>query len=87
LDVPLLGYYDFCVLLFFFQLILAQRPGYLFADLIGARSDRTSNFIFPSISSEATLLVREIRYTFRETLPKPSYRPHLRKYLADLNII
>jgi hypothetical protein len=51
LGVPhLFDYYDFRVLSFFFKLILTQRPGYLFADLIGARSVRTFNFIFPSVS-------------------------------------
>jgi hypothetical protein len=61
LDVPLFGYYDFRVLSFFFKLILTQRPDYLFADLIGARSVRTSNFIFPSVSPGASVLVRGIR--------------------------
>jgi hypothetical protein len=52
LVVPLFDYYDFRVLPFF-KLILTQQPGYLFADLIGARSVRTSNFIFPSVSPGA----------------------------------
>jgi hypothetical protein len=47
LGVPLFDYYDFRVLSFLFKLIMTQRPGYLFADLIGAHSVRTSNFIFP----------------------------------------
>jgi hypothetical protein len=47
LGVPLFDYYDFRVLTFLFKLILLQRSGYLFADLISARSVRTSNFIFP----------------------------------------
>jgi hypothetical protein len=55
------NYYDFRVLSFFFKLILTQRPGYLFADLIGARSVRTSNFIFPSVSPGSSVLVRAIR--------------------------
>jgi hypothetical protein len=54
-------YYDFRVLSFFFKLILTQRPGYLFADLIGVRSVRTSNFIFPSVSAGASVLVSGIR--------------------------
>jgi hypothetical protein len=45
----LFDFYDFRVLSFFFKLILTQRPGYLFTDLIDARSVRTSTFIFPSI--------------------------------------
>jgi hypothetical protein len=49
LGVPLFDFYDFRVFSFFFKLILTRRPGYLFADLIGARSDRASNFIFPSV--------------------------------------
>jgi hypothetical protein len=61
LGVPLFDYYDFRVLSFFFKLILSQRPGYLFADLIGARSVRTSNFIFPSVSPGSSVLVRGIR--------------------------
>jgi hypothetical protein len=61
LGVPLFDYYDFRVLSFFFKLILTQRPGYLFADLIGARSVRTSNFIFPSVSPRASVLGRGIR--------------------------
>jgi hypothetical protein len=59
--VPVFDYYDFRVLSFFFKLILTQRPGYLFADLIGARSARISNFIFPSVSPRASVLVRGIR--------------------------
>jgi hypothetical protein len=58
--MPLFNYYSFRVLSFFFKLILTQRPGYLFPDLIGACSDRTSNFIFPSVSPEASVLVRGI---------------------------
>jgi hypothetical protein len=58
--VPLFDYYDFRVLSFFFKLILTQRPGYLFADLISARSVRTSNFIFPSVSPGASVLVRGV---------------------------
>jgi hypothetical protein len=54
--MPLFNYYSFRVLSFFFKLILTQRLGYLFPDLIGARSDRTSNFIFPSVSPEASVL-------------------------------
>jgi hypothetical protein len=46
---------------FFFKLILTQRPGYLFAELIGARSVGTSNFIFPSVSPGASVLVKGIR--------------------------
>jgi hypothetical protein len=61
LDVPHFDFYDFRVLSFFFNLILTQRPGYLFADLISARTVRTSNFIFPSVSPGAWVLVREIR--------------------------
>jgi hypothetical protein len=59
--VPLFDYYDFRVLSFFFKLILTQRPGYLFSDLIGARCVTTSNFIFPSVSPGASVLVRGIR--------------------------
>jgi hypothetical protein len=62
LGVPLLDYYDFRVLSFFFKLIPTQRPGYFFAELIGARSVRTSNFIFPSVSPGASMLVRGIRF-------------------------
>jgi hypothetical protein len=54
LGVPVFDYHDFCVLSFFFNLILTQRSGYLFVDLIGACSVRTSNFIFPSASPEAS---------------------------------
>jgi hypothetical protein len=54
LGVPLFDYY-FRVLSFFFKLILTQRPGYLVDDLIGARSVRTSNFIFPSVSPGASV--------------------------------
>jgi hypothetical protein len=61
LGVPVFDYYDFRVFSFFFKLILTQRPGYLFADLIGARSARIFNFIFPSVSPTASVLVREIR--------------------------
>jgi hypothetical protein len=43
-----------------FKLNLMQRPGYLFADFIGARSFRTSYFIFPSVSPRASVLVRGI---------------------------
>jgi hypothetical protein len=60
LGVTVFDYYDFRVLTFLFKLILTQRPGYLFADLIGARSVRTSNFIFPSVSPGASVLVRGI---------------------------
>jgi hypothetical protein len=56
LGAPLFDYYDFRVLSFFFKWILTQRPGYLFADLIGARFVRTSNFIFPSVSQGASVL-------------------------------
>jgi hypothetical protein len=59
--VPLFDYYDFRVLSFFFKLILTQRPDHLFADLIGARSVRISNFVFLSVSQEASVLVRGIR--------------------------
>jgi hypothetical protein len=45
LGVPLFDYYDLRVFSFFFKLILTQRPGYFFADLIGVRSLRTSNFL------------------------------------------
>jgi hypothetical protein len=41
--------------------ILTQPPGYLFADFLGARAIRTSNFIFPSVCLGALVLVREIR--------------------------
>jgi hypothetical protein len=61
LGVPPFDYYDFRVLSFFFKLILTQRPGYLFADLIGARFVRTSNIIFLSVSPGASVLVRGIR--------------------------
>jgi hypothetical protein len=54
-------YYDFRVLFCFFKLILTQRPGYHFADLIGAHSVRTSNIIFPTVSSGTSVLVRVIR--------------------------
>jgi hypothetical protein len=46
---------------FSFKWILMHRPGYLFADHIGARSVRTSNFIFPSVCPGASVLVRGIR--------------------------
>jgi hypothetical protein len=49
------------LIIMIFKLILTQRPGYLFADLIGARSVRTSIFIFPSVSPGASVLVRRIR--------------------------
>jgi hypothetical protein len=49
------------VLSFLFKLILTQRPDYLFVDLISARSVRTSNFIFPSVSPGASVLVKGIR--------------------------
>jgi hypothetical protein len=61
LDVPLFDYYDFSCFFVFFKLILTQRPCYLFGDLIGARSFRTSNFIFPSVSPGASVLVWGIR--------------------------
>jgi hypothetical protein len=61
LGVPLFDFYDFRVLSFFFKLILTQQPSYLFADLSGACSARTSNFIFSSVSPEASVLVRGIR--------------------------
>jgi hypothetical protein len=48
------------LIIMIFKLILTQRPGYLFADLIGARSVRTSNFIFPSVTPGASVLVRGI---------------------------
>jgi hypothetical protein len=50
------NFYDFRVLSFFFKLILTQRPGYLFADLIGGRFVRTFNLL-----SEALVLDRGIR--------------------------
>jgi hypothetical protein len=41
----------FLIIMIFFRsfsnLLVGQQPGYLFADLIGAHSVRTSNFIFP----------------------------------------
>jgi hypothetical protein len=47
---------------FIFKLILTQRPpDYLFADLIGARSVRTSNFIFPLVCPGTSVLFRGIR--------------------------
>jgi hypothetical protein len=64
LGVPLFDSNDFRVISFFFNLILTRRPGYLYADLIGARFVRTSNFIFPSVSPGASVLVRAIRYSF-----------------------
>jgi hypothetical protein len=74
LCVPLFDYYDFRVISFFFKLILTQQPGYLFADLIGARSVRTSNFIFPSVSLGASVLVREIRLWNQSPLATKSFR-------------
>jgi hypothetical protein len=59
LGLPLFDYYDFRVLSFFFKVILTQRPGYLFAELIGARSARTSNFIFSSVSPGLRCWLRE----------------------------
>jgi hypothetical protein len=60
--VPIFDYFDFRDLsFFFFKLILTQRSGYIFADLIGARSVRTSNFIFSSVSPGASVLLRGIR--------------------------
>jgi hypothetical protein len=61
LGVPSFDYYDFCVLSFYFKLIMTQRPDYLFADLIDARFVKTSYFIFPSVSPRASVLVRGIR--------------------------
>jgi hypothetical protein len=61
LSIPLFDYYVFSVHSFFFKLILTQRPGYFFADLIGARSFRNSKFIFPSVNPGASVLVRAIR--------------------------
>jgi hypothetical protein len=58
--VLLFDYHDFRVLSFFFKLIMTQRPGYLFADFIGARSVGTSNFIYPSVSLGVSMLVRGI---------------------------
>jgi hypothetical protein len=53
---------------------LTQRPDYLFADLIGARSVRTSNFIFPSVSPGASVLVRGIRSWNRLPLAIKNFR-------------
>jgi hypothetical protein len=58
LGVPLFEYYDFRVNSFFFKLILTQRSGYLFDDLIGACSVRTFNLIFPSVSPGVSVLVK-----------------------------
>jgi hypothetical protein len=66
LGVPLFDYSDFRVLSFFFKLILMQRPGYLFADLIGARFVRTSNFVFPSVSPGASVFLSQL---VLQTLP------------------
>jgi hypothetical protein len=60
LGVPLFDYFDFRVLSFFFKLILTQRPGCLFADLIGVRSVGTSSFIFLSVSPGASVFARGI---------------------------
>jgi hypothetical protein len=59
--VLLFDYYDFHALSFIFKLILMQRPSYLFADLIGAHSVRTSNLFLRLVCRGASVLVRKIR--------------------------
>jgi hypothetical protein len=59
----LLACVSFWVLLCSCSFVLFQVDSdagcYLFADLLGARSVRTSNFIFPSVCQGSTVLVRE----------------------------
>jgi hypothetical protein len=90
--VPHFDYYDFRVISFFFKLILTQRPGYLYADLIGERSVRTSNFIFASVSPEASVFVWGIRLWDQLSLAIKNFRSvtaferavmeHMRAYLT-----
>jgi hypothetical protein len=54
---------------FFFKLILTRRPNYLFVDVHGAGSVRTSNFIFPLVCPSAWVLVRGIRLWNHLPLP------------------
>jgi hypothetical protein len=54
LGLPNFTFYDF-LYYHFFKLILTRRPTYLFIDVRGARSVRTSNFIFQSVCPSASV--------------------------------
>ena len=61
LGIPLALFFDYRVHLFFFRLIRSGCPGYLFSDVVGARSTRTANFIFPGTYHVDSVLARGIR--------------------------